>query len=477
MKKGRHSRREAPKVRELPVPGTSRQAALSVLHAYASGGETFATERLGREFRRVDLTPSDRRLATELVHGVVRRRRTLDALLRLHVKRPREQVENELWTILQLGAYQLVFLGGVPAHAAVHETVELTRWLNQPRWSGFANGVLRSILRGLTDEIVNERAGNAIPLAAGRYRTFGLPIFPEPAQDELGYLGQAFSFPDWLIGRWRSRYSLEETVELAFWFDAPPPLSLRTNTLRTTREKLLGALGETGIACHPAAHPELILLDESIRIEELPGFADGWFVVQDQTAAAASVLLAPQSGEMVLDLCAAPGTKTTHMAALMRNTGRILATDVSRERLTLVEENCRRLGVEIIEPMLISLDGSDIPPGPFDAILIDVPCSNTGVLNKRPEARWRIRPCDIEELAVVQRNLLDAAAARLRDGGRIVYSTCSIEPEENQQVVASFLAEHAAFRVAEEREHRPGHPADGGYQALLQHTASVSANP
>lgn len=472
MKKARRKREARADVRELPPARTARELALSVLHAYFTGGEAFVADRLGREFRRIAPPPNERRLATELVHGVVRRMRTIDALLRLYVKRPRRQVENELWTILQLGAYQTVFLGGIPAHAAVHETVELTRWLGQPRWSGFANGVLRSIQRGLTDEFVDELGIDAIPLAAGRYRKFGQPVFPDPEQDELGHLAEAFSFPNWLMARWRSRYSLRETIDLAFWFNAPPPLTLRANGLRTTRDELLAALDQAGVGCHPGTGPDAIVLDESVRIEELPGFVEGWFVVQDETAQAASPLLAPRAGETVLDLCAAPGTKTTHLAALMENTGRIVATDVSRERLSLVQENALRLGVDIIDPMPIHLDGSDVPPGPYNAVLIDVPCSNTGVLNKRPEARWRIGPQDVDELTVVQRRLLETAAERLRPGGRIVYSTCSIEPEENQRLVANFTADHAEFAVVRETEYRPGVPADGGYQALLERAAS-----
>jgi 16S rRNA (cytosine967-C5)-methyltransferase len=202
-------------------------------------------------------------------------------------------------------------------------------------------------------------------------------------------------------------------------------------------------------------------------VERLPGFADGWFAVQDESAMQAARLLAPAPGSTVLDLCAAPGTKTTHLAELMGNRGSILAADVDRRRLALVEENCRRLGIDIVETQVVAADARDVSPGPFDSVLLDVPCSNTGVLGKRPEARWRLRPQDIEELAAIQKRLLTAAIARLKPGGRLVYSTCSIEPEENEGVVRAALSAFPNLRLLSEVHREPGQPADGAYQAVL----------
>ena len=195
--------------------------------------------------------------------------------------------------------------------------------------------------------------------------------------------------------------------------------------------------------------------------------AHGTLTVQDETAMSASLLLAPQPGERVLDLCAAPGTKTTHLAELMNNEGHIIASDVDGRRLRRVEENARRLQLDIVEPLRILSDLSEFPTGPFDAILIDAPCSNTGVIGKRPEVRSRIGTPDIEELSSLQLKLLTSAARQLAPDGRIVYSTCSIEPEENADIVSAFLDAHADFQLKEVREFLPGQPSDGGFQALL----------
>jgi 16S rRNA (cytosine967-C5)-methyltransferase len=178
-------------------------------------------------------------------------------------------------------------------------------------------------------------------------------------------------------------------------------------------------------------------------------------------------LLDPQPDQNVLDMCAAPGTKSAHMAERMGNRGRVTATDVHAGRLSLVSAGCRRLGIEIVETQQIDRDGNNIPAGPFDAILVDVPCSNTGVLGKRPEARWRLKPDDLDELPTIQQRLLLLAAERVAVGGRIVYSTCSIEPEENEHVVDAVLQQKPGLKLQQTNAHIPGQPADGGFQALL----------
>jgi 16S rRNA (cytosine967-C5)-methyltransferase len=450
-------------------PANARELAFVVLDEHKRS-EAFVAPLLDTRGDGVTVSGDDRRLAAEIVFGVVRRQATLDALLAPHVRRGRHQIEGPLWTFMQIGVYQLVFMDGVPPHAALNETVKAARRLGRPRWTGFLNGTLRSAARNLTDELVGAPAAGAVPLTGGRYRLCRQPVFPDPAGDPLGYAAQAFSFPRWLIDRWGKRFDFAELARLGFWFNEPAKIHLRVNRLRTPRDAVLAALREAGIDAEPGRLPESVLLAGTTRVEQLPGFADGWFTVQDETAMRAARLLAPRSGETVLDLCAAPGTKTTHLAELMENQGRIVATDAQPERLARVEENCRRLGIGIVEPRAVRADSGDVPSGPFDAVLLDVPCSNTGVLGKRPEARWRLRPSDIEELSALQRRLLSVALDRLKPGGRLVYSTCSIEPEENRGVVERVLEERGDAELVEETEHLPGRLADGGYQALVRHT-------
>jgi 16S rRNA (cytosine967-C5)-methyltransferase len=454
----------------------AREAAFAVLSEYKNGGR-FVGALLEPFFRDDALgSPHERRLAVELTNGVVRREATLDALLRPHVQRPRHQIEGELWTLLQLGTYQLVFLNSIPAYAAVNETVALAKSIGRERWTGFLNGVLRSVERMLTDQFQAEPEATAVPVSDGRYRRLARAVFAEPSRDPEGYWGEAFSFPRWLAVRWHKRFGLEELCRIGFWFDQSAPLSLRVNPLKISRDDLIRLLGQGDVDAAPGALSESIHLQGTARVDTLPGFRDGFFSVQDESAMLAIDRLAPRPGETILDLCAAPGTKTTHIAERMQNQGTVIATDIRADRLARVAENCTRLGISIVQPILIPESGdpsassaSDVDrcSGPFDAILADVPCSNTGVLGKRPEARWRITQIDIMELAGQQLRLLESACRRLRPGGRLLYSTCSIEPEENEQIVAAMLGRNAALSLAGEWHQVPGHPADGGYQALL----------
>ncbi len=460
--KPRHS---APALPEF-VPSTAREIAFAAIDEYKRIA-THASVALDSFATAIDLPSNERRMATELACGVVRRKATLDTLIQQQSKRDRYAIEGRLWTLLQLGAYQLVFMDSVPPHAAVHETVELAERLGQPRWKGFLNGVLRSIERNLTDEQSTVPGTHAVPLTDGRFRLLREPGFPDPQADPINYFIRAFSIPDWLATRWAERFAFDELTRLGFWFDRPAPLHLRINCLKTDRETVIGMLQEAGVEAKPGKLAESVHLAGSARVDQLPGFSDGLFSVQDESAVGAVTLLDPQPDQNVLDMCAAPGTKSAHMAERMGNRGRVTATDVHAGRLSLVSAGCRRLGIEIVETQQIDRDGNNIPAGPFDAILVDVPCSNTGVLGKRPEARWRLKPDDLDELPTIQQRLLLLAAERVAVGGRIVYSTCSIEPEENEHVVDAVLQQKPGLKLQQTNAHIPGQPADGGFQALL----------
>ncbi|MEX0727521.1 MAG: transcription antitermination factor NusB [Planctomycetaceae bacterium] len=420
------------------------------------------------------LDDRDRRLVWELIHGVGRRRRTLETILAAVVTRPLDRIEPELKTLALLGIYQLVFLSSIPAHAAVHETVELARAYGQPRWCGFLNGILRGVQRMLTDDESAAPAANAVPIGDAAYRVLTKPVFPEPQRDPNGYLAAAFGLPVWLVERWKSVADFAELVRWGFWFNAPALLTLRVNRLRSNREQVLQEFESAGVAAEPGEYDEIIRLRESASVVELPGFGDGWWTVQDETAFQACRLLAPQPGESVLDLCAAPGTKSTCLAEMMHDEGSILATDVADVRLNSVTQNARRLGLKIIETKVVSdvmkshrrfID--QFAGRRFDAVLVDAPCSNTGVIGKRLEVRDRLEPKDITELAEIQFQLLSAAIELVRTGGRVVYSTCSIEPEENRQVVDRALQAHGDVTLVNDQLFLPSRPADGGYSALI----------
>jgi 16S rRNA (cytosine967-C5)-methyltransferase len=445
---------------------SAREAALRVLEEHRVSG-MWVSDLLDRVFRESALPAVERGLATELACGVVRRQGTLDAILRTLVARPSDQVEAALWTILRLGVYQIMLLDGIPAHAAVHETVELCKRAGRMRWSGFVNGVLRGATRLATEEFQSEPSASAVPVGGNRHRKLTKPVFFEPGADLPAYVASAYSMPLWLMERWVKRFTRDELLRSCAWFNSPPPLLARVNLIRSSREQVMSAFQQAGIAFRPLDDSDTLVLEGVSRVDQLPGFDDGWFVVQDYSASRAAVRLDPRPGQRVWDVCAAPGGKTCHLAAIMHNEGEIIATDIRSDRLEIVDENAHRLGASIIQTRLVDEEGFRLPQGPFNAILVDVPCSNTGVLGKRPEARWRITPGGVDELTQVQANLLGRSLERLAPGGRLVYSTCSIEPAENQEVVRQVLEFFPNARLLEEELFIPGQPTDGAYQALI----------
>lgn len=442
----------------------ARSLALHVLLT-CRHGDAFVQEILDQALGQFSLQPADRRLTTQLAYGVLRRRGTLDALLRSVVSRQPHEVEPWLWEALRLGAFQLALLTHIPPHAAIHEAVELAAQYGRPGAKGFINGVLRSLSGLVTAEPANGPAADVLPVEGGTYRKLSRAVLPDPAANPLQYFAAGFALPRWLGERWLQRFSWEECLRVGFWFAGPAPLWLRVNRLKTDQTAFLAALTQAGIAVEAGEVPDAVRLIDSASIRNLPGYAEGWFSVQDQSAMKAALALSPEPGSRVLDLCAAPGGKTTYLAELMNNQGEIIACDVDPRRLETVSDLARRLGIGIIRTHRLH---EEPPAGSFDAILVDVPCSNTGVLGRRPEVRWRLKPEDFRRLVPLQTKLLIQAGERIRSGGVIVYSTCSIEPEENRQVVENVLKALPDLALEAEQEQVPGKSADGGYWARLR---------
>ncbi len=432
----------------------------------ARAHQGFASELIDAQLQTTPLTAVERRLLTQLLLGTLRRQGSLDALLRPLIRRPLARVEPDVLDLLRLGAFQLLFLSHIPAHAAVNESVKLAAAI-RPGAKGFVNGVLRRVAQLRTDEQTSSPAADALPLEKGIFRKLAQPLLPDPQQHPRAYLEQAFSQPRWLAERWLSRFGPQECFRLGFWFLDVPTLWVRVNRLKTDRDALLRRWQQAGIAAELGTHPQALRLAETHSVRDLPGYAEGWFVVQDESAMQVATLLAPPPGSRILDLCAAPGGKTTHLAELMDDTGEVLACDIDLHRLATVEQLAQRLGLRSIRTQLLEPNQSP-PAGPFDAVLLDVPCSNTGVLGRRPEVRWRLQPKELPHLVKRQWQLLEVAIERVRPGGRIVYSTCSIEPEENQMLIDAFVRAHPEWQCQAAIEAIPGQPADGGFRALLQ---------
>ncbi|MCP9464082.1 MAG: 16S rRNA (cytosine(967)-C(5))-methyltransferase RsmB [Nitrospira sp.] len=399
----------------------------------------------------------DRALAMELIYGVLRRLEFLDWRLAALLNKPLSRLPVAVQMTIRMGAYQLLFLDRIPASAAVNESVRLAKWY-APQWghdwSGLVNAVLRNLLRR--------------------------PEPPRPAinQDPAGALSVLYSVPLWLCRRWIDRLGPEKAEQVCEAAGSLPPLTLRVNRLRLTRDQFLDRCHHHGIEAMPTVFSPVgvLLLPGGGSVTAIPGFADGDFYVEDEAAQLIPLLLAPQPGELVLDACAAPGGKTTHMAELMGNRGHIVAVDRKRARLKLLQNNCRRLGITNVIPLLADArksreairlfrcpvegksyaipgegpssatsDARFAPDGLVDRILLDAPCSGLGVLRRHPEIKCRMNPARLARHRWLQGEILESVASVLRPGGVLVYSTCSTEQEETEEVIERFCRHHAGW--------------------------------
>ena len=414
-------------------------ASLALLDREAGRG--FIEDLLDAALARAQLSPLDRRLAQELAFGAVRWQATLDWLI-AHQAGDRRQLPP-VQVALRLGLYQLFWLDRVPDHAAVSETVGL---LPDERQAGFVNALLRAFTR---DRQVTR-------LLLDRLRR------DEPA---LGW-----SHPAWLVDRWSARWGREKTVGLMEFNNTPARTFARVNTLVTEPENLIAAWRAENVEYDFGrwdwiAENLVFELRTHPPIATLPSFRKGWFYIQDPSTLLAPRLLEAHPGDRVLDLCAAPGGKTTFLAQMLENDAHLVAVEPAPARRERLADNCRRLNADCA--IVASLD--DAPLREFDRILVDAPCSNTGVIRRRLDLRWRLRVEEIKRLGRDQLGLLGQMAPLLRPGGTLVYSTCSLEPEENRGVVDAFLAGQPGFSLAQERElFPPEAKADGAYAAVLR---------
>ncbi len=431
-----------------PVKGANpREVAVQVLRRRRSAGQ-FTEDLLAQELGHTALSPADRALAQELVYGVVRWEAALDWLIERKTTPGRTQ-KPVLQILLRLGLYQLFWLDRIPDHAAVHETVKLAQQQGFGPQAGFLNAVLRGYIR--------EREATQ--------RLLGELREEQPA---LGY-----SQPTWLFERWEKRWGREKAVSLLRWNNAPPPTFARLNTLRADPQSLQKTWQSEQVQFEPKSYPwaegDLTYeLKQHPPLRELRSFKEGWFYIQDPSTLLAPRLLDCRQGDSILDLCAAPGGKTTFLAQSVANQGQIIAEDIDESRLKLLTENCERLGVTCVQSCLTSNDSAQSSQS-FDRILLDAPCSNTGVLRRRVDLRWRIRAEEVERLRRIQLDLLRSAVRRLKAGGTLVYSTCSLDEVENQGVIAEFLAAQSDCRLEEERELLPFQDqVDGAYVARIR---------
>jgi len=457
----------------IPVPKkTPRDLAVLALR----DREGNVSANIERRVAGADLSAADAHLAFELALGTARRRATLEAIARGYLSQPGKHLPGALNQIIAVAIYQMMFLDRIPAFAAVNEAVEQAPRFHHRRQSGLVNGLLRTITRKVSELQCGPVpiARDVIPVGPDTFRRSERPVFADPATDAAGYLAGAYSLPPALAERWIDRLgSLENAVAIAAQANVRAPLICRVNQTVTTVAALLEELAAAGVAARAHANGDSIVLDNTRDVTGLDAFARGAVQPQDPTATGVALAAAPKPGMRVLDLCAAPGTKTTHLAEIMGNQGSIVASDVSQEKIERITSNCERMGITIVQPILAETVGS-LDSGGFDLVLADVPCSNTGVLARRAEARWRFSPEMISKLVEDQKFLIRAAAHFVRPGGRLVYSTCSIEPEENGDVARWFARSEPRVRLIRDQLTLPGGAGDptawhdGGYVAIFE---------
>jgi len=435
-----------------PSPN-ARQTALEALrliqrrNAYADVALDCTLSRSRQD--NATLLESDRRLITELVYGCTRRQKTLLAVLQKFSQKPIAKLPSDLLIILQIGIYQLFFLDRIKPSAIVHTTVELAKQNSLTGLAGFTNGVMRSILRAKDKEDV-------------------LAQISDPAS--------FYSFPEWLIELWQKEFGQEAIANICNWFNQTPHLDLRVNLFHANREQVLEAFAAAAIDVQPIAN-----LPDGIRVghgagdvSQLPKFKEGWWSVQDASAQLVTYLLDPQPDEIIIDACAAPGGKTTHISDRLKNTGKVYALDRLSNRLKKVEQNCIRLGftnVQTIEVDCREFDADKFLKGKCDRVLLDVPCSGLGTLHRHADARWRQTPEEPYKLAKTQGEILDQAVQWVKPNGVIVYSTCTLHPAENELVINQFLEKHPHWQIVPPNADNPAakFTSDRGWVKVLPH--------
>jgi len=413
-----------------------RAAALTALLLVEKG--TFISTALDQVLQEYMLSSLDAALATEILYGTVRMQKAIDHLLNQVSDRRLTELDPRVRQILRIGAYQLLYLDRIPASAAVNESVKLTPpGKNRRGVAGFINAVLRNLIRK-------------------RHQL----TFPELEKDPVAHIATKYSHPEWMVSRWIKRYGIDHTIKLCQINNTTPKLQVRVNTLKTDRKQLQEHFTTQGITSIPGQYaPDVLTLAQGLNFNVDPLFQNGYYYVQNESSALVAHAVAPKPGDVVYDLCAAPGGKATHIAQLMKNQGKVVAIDRTAEKVALIKENAQRLGTTIVEAFVEDAQSVTLPLA--DKVLIDVPCSGLGVLRHKPDARWHKREQDITVLTKTQKQILLNAARLVKPGGILVYSTCTTEPEENQEMISWFLQQCPEFRLSSLPSWFPGSSQEG----------------
>ncbi|MCK4403618.1 MAG: 16S rRNA (cytosine(967)-C(5))-methyltransferase RsmB [candidate division Zixibacteria bacterium] len=401
-----------------------REIAIKILHD-VEVNDTFTHQSILSFSKNLYLSSLDRRFLRELVHGTIKMRRRLDFVLGLFLEKKLEGLTPMIRNILRMGVYQIDFLTKVPESAAVDESVKLAKKFGHKGTVALVNAVLRSYLRDKSQV-----------------------SFPSWEKDKVENISLFYSFPSWVVEGWLGIFGEEQTIKLCQAFNKRPRLCCRMNSLKIDHKGLEEIFKREKIKFKPSKFLKgFYSIESKVDLDRFVPLQKGLIYFQDESAGFPVMLLDPQPGDYIVDLCAAPGGKSTFIAERMSDQGLVLAVDISAKKLNMVRENCQRLGVRSVA--LCCADAKDFSCHPVDKILIDAPCSALGTLGRNPDARWRKQKEDPSRLQKLQLEILSNAAELLKDGGILVYSTCTITPEENEQVIEKFLEQRKDFRVAE----------------------------
>ncbi|MDZ4745880.1 MAG: 16S rRNA (cytosine(967)-C(5))-methyltransferase RsmB [bacterium] len=424
---------------------TARGTAVKLLSRYESS-DSYIDKLLDAELRRTELAPADKALVTELVNGTVRWQGRLDWILTGFYHGEFAKCLALTKNALRIALYQMLFLSKIPPPAAINESVEMVKRLKGDRHAGIVNGVLRNVLRN----IQNIR-------------------YPVKEENVVLYHSIVYSHPQWIVRRYLERYGEADMELLLAANNHRPMLTLRVNTLKTTTAEVERTLTENEIRYEVSPiHPDSVLITSLRDIRALPLFTEGLVNVQDASASLVVQLASPKPGMLVYDLCSAPGGKAVFAAEVMQNTGRIVALEMYESKLRFIEDNARRSGVTIIEPL--HGDARQFAPEVLaDLVMVDAPCTGLGTLSKKPDIKWRRALEDVRHMAITQRQILDHAATVVKPGGTLVYSTCTIEPEENEYVVQAFLADNPNFELEPAERFLPTEVVSDGFMRTFPH--------
>jgi 16S rRNA (cytosine967-C5)-methyltransferase len=446
-------------------PISARRVAAEVL-TESRRDKQFASDALDRYPKL-----ANRQKATDLVFGVLKNRALIDLVIEKICGVRIQNIPNKVLNVIRIGVYEFVFCPQAKQYVIVCEAVENAKQIANTKSAGFVNAILRQVQKHITNYQLPAGQSSPqkfIPQTHDTGCEFDIEILPDPDQSPCEYLSVVFSLPAWLVQSWLDEYGKDKTKEICFAGNRRPSVYLRPNPVKTTASDLSEKLRAAEVENEIEPQSQMIKLTSPKAITSLPGFDDGLFVVQDLAASQVVRSLNPKPEWRILDLCAAPGTKTTQLAEATGGKTQITATDIDSNRLKMVDENITRLG---LSNSITTVEYSDVDKqDSFDCVLIDAPCSNTGVLARRPEVRHRITENDINTLAQTQMLLLTRAAGLLKPKGVICYSTCSIQPQENGQLVRAFIKENPRFKIGSENLILPSadkFDRDGSYSAVI----------